>query len=1159
MTFSVLTLLGLICLFRLPVDLMPGTDSGVLTIFVGIRGGLPPEDIESLVTKPVEDEMSTLPNLESITSVSRKERAVITLNMKTGTDSAMAALEVEGRLDKIKGKLPREIEEPVISRYDEGQSPVLILALSSKQLTPEEMREVADNQLKPLLKKKDGVANIEIGGGRERKILVEFDKTRLEAYAIPIRQVVSQIGLENLNLQVGKNQRDKQDVGVRMQGAFKNMEEIGRLPISVTKEGSRIFLKDIAEIRDFYLEPESYSRLNREPVVSIYIQKEAQANTVGMAKEVKGAIEEFKKTLDPRITLSIVSDQSIAVEKALKNVRDSLIIGALLAGVVLLAFLKDMLYASFIFVSIPLSLILSLILMSAFNLSLNVMTISGLAIATGMVVDDSIVVLENILHHRSRLLRKMHGFISKSRTAMMIEDESEETLMEKHEIPLLATKEMMLALAASTATRVIVFLPILFLNPQVRALYSGLAITVTASLLFSLLVAVTVIPSLASNVPEAWIKESSFRSKYVWLFVESRFRRIKEILHDFFIKAMEFYAKRLKRKKSSSDDMITTSSLGARRFSIGSRVGSMKSNAAAIFRIFFIVIFSILVFIAVYGTAFKCFQNWSLGLKWLKHFAFIFKGYDVILRLNAWALTLLIALASLAAVSFFRYRQLVAFAMRKRVWVMGILLLVLFDCGVYYRSLDKEFVGSTEENEFIIFVELPSGTKLAVSDKVVSAVEKAVSETQEVQKSVKTSVARVEGWSSKIYVTLVSQAERTKTTQDIIKMLRPVISKIGQEHDAFVYFSEPVSSKEFLIDVFGFDYGKLRDVAVSISQKIEKVQGLADIKLRYKEGRPEVRIEMDREKASLFQFSVQDVAESLHAQIRGLRATYFRTPTAQVETVARLQEQYRKTLEDVELLTLINPKGTIVPIRQFAQFNFGLTPSEIWRKDRERMIQVSANRGDLSLNKVALEVEKSLDGLKIPPGYYYEYGGDFPKMVETEKESRFAFIIMVLLIYVVLASLFESYLQPLVILTAVPLTIIGAIPLLYLTKTPITLGSMIGFIMLGGIAVGNSIILVDVLNHIRKETGILKALLLAGKERTRPILMTSLTAILGLLPLVIEQEGGGSLWAPLAITVIGGLTASTILVLFVLPAFYLLMEDAKAYLRKLVSKRFKPA
>jgi HAE1 family hydrophobic/amphiphilic exporter-1 len=312
-----------------------------------------------------------------------------------------------------------------------------------------------------------------------------------------------------------------------------------------------------------------------------------------------------------------------------------------------------------------------------------------------------------------------------------------------------------------------------------------------------------------------------------------------------------------------------------------------------------------------------------------------------------------------------KYRGAVAALIRRRYW-MGGLVFVLFVASLFiYAKLDKEFVGKSDENEFTIFVELPSGAKLDVSDKVVGSVEKLLAEVPEIKKSVKTAVARVEGWSSKIYVTLVPSLERTRSVSEVINYLRPLLSQIGGEFSAFVYCSEPESSKEFVVDCYGYDYDRLRDMAIQVSQRMEKVKGLVDVKLRYKPGRPEVRIEVDRQKASMFELTIDEISQSLHAEIRGLRATYFLTPKAQVETIARLQEQYRKNLEDVENLTLINSRGVIVPVRQFAKFEFGLTPSEVWRKSRERMIQASASRQDVALSKVAEGVLHSLEGLQI--------------------------------------------------------------------------------------------------------------------------------------------------------------------------------------------------
>ena len=1088
MVYSVLTLLGVVSFLHMPVDLMPGGDAGILTVFVGIRGGLPPTDIESLVTKPIEDAMATLPNLKEMTSVSRKERAVVSLSFKPGVDTKRMSLEVQERLAKIKGKLPKEIEKPVVSRYDENQSPVMILAMSSKHFTPEDMRDIADNQLKPLLKRLPGVANIEIGGGRERKILVEFDQDRLEAYALPIRQVISQIGMENLNALTGKMDRETSSYFVRAVGAYRTIHDLEELPIAVTKEGSRLRLKDVAQVKDYYSDQESYSRMNREPVVSTYIQKEAMANTIETCAEIKKAVDEYKKTLDPRINFQVVTDQSIAIQKALKEVKKSLLEGACLAGIVLIVFLRDFLSASFIFVSIPMSMIVTCAVMDWTGISLNVMTISGMALASGMIVDDSIVVLENIEAQKRRLLEYLNrrrlenaapppeGPPKEKEDAA--EDESipnsmeelVERLGEKESLrlaPVYATGEMILAVSASTLTKVIVFLPIIFLNAEVKQLYMGLAITVSASLMISLLVSMTIIPCLASNVSPTLVRESSYWSTYFWLFLMTKLKRLSDLIERIVPRVRHLWRKAAKRvlKRPDDPDPILASNRPTRLFKFGH------------------------------------------GLR--------------------------------------KYRHTVSRLMRWR-YPMAALIFVLFAASLFiYTKLDKEFVGKGDENEFTIFVELPSGAKLDVSDKVVRSVEKLLADVPEVQKSVKTQISRVEGWSSKIYVTLNSSLERTRSVQDVINQLRPLLSKIGGQYSAFVYCSEPESSKEFVVECYGPDYDKLRDMAVQVSQRMEKVKGLVDVKLRYKPGQPEVRIEMDRQRAAAFGLTVNDIAMSLHAEIRGLRATYFMTPTAQIETIARLQEQYRKNLEDIENLSVINQRGVIVPLRQFATFEFGLTPSEVWRKGRERTIQASASRQDVALSKVATGVLKALQGIQIPPGYYFEIGGDFPKMMETEKQSRYAFLMMIMLVFTVLASQFESYAQPILILVAVPLCFIGATPLLYVTKTPVTLGTLIGFIMLGGISVGNSIILIDVFNHLHKTRRTLRALMEAGQERLRPIVMTTLTTTLGLVPMLLGGKESGSLWAPLAMTVIGGIIVSTILILFVLPAFYLILQDTQ--------------
>jgi len=340
-----------------------------------------------------------------------------------------------------------------------------------------------------------------------------------------------------------------------------------------------------------------------------------------------------------------------------------------------------------------------------------------------------------------------------------------------------------------------------------------------------------------------------------------------------------------------------------------------------------------------------------------------------------------------------------------------------------------------------------------------------------------------------------------------------------------------------------------------LAGQLERVRGLTDVKLRYKPGRPEVRLVVDKARAGSFGFSVREVGENLHAMIRGLRATYFSTESSQVETVARLSEEDRRTLDDIHRLTLITRQGELVPIDQITKFDLSLTPSEIWRKNKERIIQVSANRERMALSTAVEKVAAQLQGVSIPIGYHYEFGGDYEKLLENERQFAFAFAAMLGLVYIILACFFESYSQPFIILLTVPLATIGTMPALWVTGTAVNMGVYIGLLMLGGIVVGNAIILIDRLNATRRTRSLFRSVLKVGQERFKPIMMTSLTTILGLLPLVFQKGEASDLWRPLALTVISGLAFSTMLTLVVIPCCYILLVDFQNLAVKLKESR----
>ncbi|MDA7857861.1 efflux RND transporter permease subunit [bacterium] len=1048
MLFIGVVIIGAAALMKLPVELMPNASFGNITIYVGVRGGMPPTEIENLVTRPIEEAVGTVSHLQSIQSTSKKDRSIVALIFEPGTDMDFAALEVREHFAKVKNKLPKEIEKPIIAKYEETDVPVMILALTSQKHTPEMLRKIVDQRLKEVISRVNGVANVDVGGGRERKILVDVNQARIQAYGLPIRKLISILELSNLNLLSGEVERTKDKYFVRTMGEFKNIQDIKNIGLMVTPSGSILRLKDVATVKDSYLDPDSIARLDARPTVSLYIQRETTANIVKVAESIEKAVEEFKKKLPRGINIKIVSNQAVFVKEAISTVKNSLLHGAILSTLILFLFLRDWRSTLSVILVIPISVMITFALMYFQKITLNIMTLSGLALGIGMLVDNSIVVLENIFKHREEVMRKMRlKFIRNKNNPIHnvgagVPARPDGRPQRAAPTPEVTTatngaREMVLAIIAATITTIVVFIPITFINKQVKILYSGLALTVTFSLLASLFVSLSLVPLLTSRIK---IKLPGRKGQLFKIqFLHMLLYKIKSLLK---------------------------------------RVFSFLPHNPKLF-----------------------------------------------------------------------YRRAVGYGLRRRyIFILGVL--ILFGIALLlFTKLDKEFMGTAEQNEFTIFVELPSGTKLEISSQVVGEVEKRLKELPEIKDITKSVQSRIEGWSSKVYVKLAPKTERSRTVQDIIDFLRPELKDIGRVYDSFVYFSEPESSKEITLDIYGYDYKVLRDLANKIGGRIGGIPGLSDVKLRYRPGQPELRLKIDKQKAALFGFSVKDIAETIHAQVRGLRATRFHTESGEVETIARLDKKDRVTFDDLKKLTLVTRSGEQIYLEQMAEFDFGLAPSEIWRKDKSRMIQVSANRGKLALGKVVEMIKEKIGGMQFPKDYFYEFGGDYVQMVQSEKEFKFAIAIMVILVFMVLASLFESYWQPLIIMATVPLAAIGAVVALFITKTPVTMGVFIGMIMLGGIVVNNAIVLIDRINFLRRNKkgfiSLVKSIIGAGQDRLRPIFMTTLTTVLGLFPMAMDKSEGSDLWSPLAITVIGGLLSSTILTLIIVPGFYMIFEDIK--------------
>ncbi|MFC1549072.1 efflux RND transporter permease subunit [Candidatus Omnitrophota bacterium] len=1043
MIFSALCLMGIIAITRLPVELYPDISFGQISVIVHIRGGIPPTEVETMVSRPIEEAMSTVTHLERMLSISKEGESTTVLSFERGIDMQLAAMEVREKFGKVKEQMPKEAEKPIIAQFSQTDVPIVIFAVTSRKRTTEELRKIVDEEIKERIKRITGVANVEIGGGRERKIIIEADEKALYRYAISVNRLISALGGSNLNLLTGELEREKDKVMIRAIGQFVTVDDIKNTVVMTKPDGSAIRVKDLAQVKDSYMEAKSYARINIRPIVSVYVQKESKANTIKAAETILKEIEALKEILPEDIEIIVTKDQSKFIKRSIANLRDSLLRGAAMIIFILMLFMgklgkkaifiipAGLLFATFappkalymlllalvlfliffkkhrpiliVAMSIPISLIITFGFMDLSNMfipaimdmTINFMTLFGLALGVGMLVDNSIVVFENIVTKSEQGLERVDAAITGS-------------------------TEMNVVIFASTLTTVIVFLPMIFVSKSMSMLYGGVAWTVTFSLSISLFVSLMIVPLMSSRV------------KLVEQGGESQ--EVKE------------------------------------------------------------------------GFLLPFYKLQERGL---------------------------------------------LFTFRRRFLLISIAVAIFIGAMYLYGKMGKEYMGTTEQNRFTIFIELPTGAKLDASDSIVRDVEVMLKEVPEV----KNFTARVEGWSSKVYVNLLGLEERQRSVSEVIDSLRP---KVARMQPAFIYFEEEqeVGTKEVILNVYGHDYDILREIAIAITTRMGRIPYFTDTKIRMREGRPELDLKVDKKKAAEFGLSTKEIGDIVHAKVRGVRATMYHTKASEVETIVRMQEKDRRTVKDIHNLSLSKHGDDRVTLEQVVDFEYGLGPSEIWRKNRARMIQVSANIGELPLGKAVDRLDEELADLKLPEDYFYEVGGDYDTLIKTQQEFMLTIVVILVLIYLVLASIFESYRQPFIIMVTVMLATIGAIGALYTTGTSIGMGALIGMMMLAGIVVNNGIILVEHANELKEvRRNLFRILIQAARDRLRPVLMTTATTVFGLLPMALDKSEGSNLWNPLAITVIGGLLFATPLTLVLVPSIYSIFEQFGQIIKESLSPK----
>jgi len=990
MIILMVLLIGSVALSRLSLDLFPDITfpgAAIVTTYEGVGS----EEIENLITKEIESSVATVEGVKSITSTSSRGSSTVVVEFNWGRDMDFAVQDLREQVDLVNSMtLPEDADSPMIFKFDPAMIPIMVYGVSAQGLEIDELKEEVEDELIPRLERISGVAQVNMRGGLTREIIVSLKRDKLSHYNLDFNTITNIVRAENINVSAGDVLRGDKEFLVRTVGKFSNLDEIRNINIPVGN--GQIKLSDVAEVRDGFADLKTLSRTNGKRSLSLAIQKQTDANTVEVASAVREEMDRIRNDF-PNYSFSIAMDQSEFIEDSIASVSQNAILGGLLAVIILFLFLRNIRSTIIIATAMPISIIGTFILMYFADVNLNVISLGGLALGVGMLVDNAVVVLENIYRYRSM----GEGKIEAAREG---------------------ASEVGMAIAASTVTTVVVFLPIVFVEGMAGQLFKDLALTVAFSLIASLIVALTLIPMLASKILKVTQKELDRTEK------EGRIRII--------------YRKALSRV--------------------------------------------------------------------LKH---------------RWVVIILLV-----------------------IMLIGSLALI--------PQIGFEFMPSTDQGSFSVNYELPAGTALSRSNEVSTEIESVLMNIEEVKTIIATVGSGGQMMSTStsshlgtISVQLVDLAERDRSTAEVMEEIRqriniPDVDLSVEEQQGFGG-GAPVNVK-----LFGDDLAVLERETAKATAAIEDIEGLREIDNSLSEGQPEYQIKVNRSIASRFGLNVSQIANTVRTAINGNTATRYEVAGDEYDIRVRLQEDQIEQMSQVPELNIQTASGEMIPLSRVASLEITEGPVEILRKDQERHSEITADIHGVDLATVMAQIQSRLSELELPDGYRFSYEGEFEDMQESFSSLGMAFGLAVILIYMVMASQFESLVHPFTIMFTIPLAVIGVIFGMYITNSIVSVASILGLITLAGIVVNNAIVMVDYINQLRRRgTERIEAIITAGTVRLRPIMMTALTTILGLLPIAMGIGEGSESTQPMGIVIVSGLTFATFLTLFVIPIFYTLVTDLR--------------
>lgn len=1032
MTFVVL---GLFSLTRLGIDIFPDVEFPFVIATV-IYGGAGPEEMETLVSEPIEEEVASIGGIKNVTSFSQESVSLVVCEFDLDVQADLAAIDVKDKIDLIRNNLPEDIQDPIIQKFDFASLPIITLAVSSPRPLDDTYR-IADETIKQALARIRGLASIELTGGLEREIQINLSRRKLRAFDLSPQVVIMQIAMQNLNIPAGRITEGKKEITVRMAGEFEDLDQLRQIEIPLG-EGKSVRLDKLGWIEDTFKEQRDRAYFNGESSVGVSLIKRSDANTVATAQDVYKALKRIRSQLPDDVQIDIARDSSTFIQDSVDDIFGNILIGILLTALVLMVFLHNLPATVIAALSMPVSLIATFILVDFAGFSLNFMSLLGLAVSVGILVANSIVIIENI----DRFKRKG---------------------LSAPEASLKGTSEIAVAVAASTLTNVVVFAPMAFMSGIVGRFFMQFGLTVAFATVFSLLVSFTLTPMMSSR-PIKW-----------WIYLLMG---------------------------------------GGMFFVLWWRLGI---DAAMML----LLVLSAGALADSYGWLGKLANLWN-------------RFYDGLVE---------------------DYRG-------SLIWVLGHKFIVLTTVTLLFVGslvlagsglIGSEFFPAVDQGMFTVTIEMPVGTSLEHSDRTITAVSKKVMAEKYVRTVYVTS-GKTEGQDGQagadvnqgmITVQMVDADKRPMTTAAFIVQLTP---KLTDFPDAKLQLKETSpfggggGESDLQIEITGYETDQLLEVADSVMAYMAQIGGLINIESSWILGKPELTITPDRTRLNDKGSSPAQLGGTLRYYIEGEVASKFREKGEEYDIRVQLDPHDVSRSDDIESVYIPTENGQSL-LGELANIEYREGPTTIARKNKQRLVTVTANVSSGTSGGKATQLQELTDQLKIPEGYKIFYGGETEMMVETFTELFKALGLAILLTFMLLAAILESMKHPFTIMLTFPLALIGVIAALFLSGKSLSMFSMMALVMLVGIVVNNGILLIDYITRLREEgKGLDEAIIEGCPVRLRPILMTNIATALGVLPLALGLGSGGEFRAPMGIVTIGGLVTSTLFTLYIIPVIYRLFE-----------------